>query len=209
MSDPAPSPWLDKPTLSGDLVTLRPFSTDDVPAMVEILADPEVGRLTGSHHSTADLEAARHRGVTDDLLAWYGSRATVDQRLDLAVVDNASGAVVGEVVINDVDPGNASAGFRTLLGPAGRGRGLGTEATRMVVDHAFVRCGLHRISLEVYAFNPRARRVYEKVGFVSEGVLRDALLFDGEWIDAETMAILRPDWEAAWRTRSGRTPGDD
>nr|WP_315501870.1 GNAT family protein [Actinomyces radicidentis] len=48
--------------------------------------------------------------------------------------------------------------------------------------------GLHRISLEVYAFNPAARRAYEKAGFVAEGRLRDALLYDGEWVDAEVMA---------------------
>lgn len=49
-----------------------------------------------------------------------------------------------------------------------------------VVDHGLTTMGLHRISLEVYAFNPRARHVYEKVGFVHEGTGRDALLFDGE-----------------------------
>jgi len=201
-----PNPWVTKPTLKGALVTLRPFSAEDVLAMVEVLSDPEVGRLTGSYHSTTELMAARNEGVTEELLAWYGSRATVDQRLDLAVVDRATGAVVGEVVINDVDEGNRSASFRTLMGPAGRGRGLGTEATQLIIDHTFQYCGVHRISLEVYTFNPRARRVYEKVGFVSEGMLRDALLFDGEWIDAEVMAILRPDWEAARRVRTAQTP---
>ena len=59
-----------------------------------------------------------------------------------------------------------------------------------VVDRGLTTMGLHRISLEVYAFNPRARHVYETVGFVHEGTGRDALLFDGEWIDVHFMAIL-------------------
>ena len=50
--------------------------------------------------------------------------------------------------------------------------------------------GLHRISLEVYDFNPRARRVYEKAGFVHEGTGREALLFDGNWIDVHHMAVV-------------------
>ena len=50
--------------------------------------------------------------------------------------------------------------------------------------------GLHRITLEVYDLNPRARHVYEKVGFVHEGTGRDALLLDGAWIDVHYMAIL-------------------
>lgn len=84
--------------------------------------------------------------------------------------------------------------FRTLMGPAGRSRGLGTEAARLIVEHGFRALGLHRIELEVYSFNPRARRVYDKVGFVHEGTRRDALRFDDEWIDAEVMAVLATDW---------------
>lgn len=54
----------------------------------------------------------------------------------------------------------------------------------MIVGYGFERLALHRVSLQVYSFNPRARHVYDKVGFVPEGVLRDALQWDGEWIDA-------------------------
>ena len=191
-------PWLPKPTLTGALVVLRPFEAEDIPAMARILSDPDVGRLTGSVNSS-DVPADSDE-VTDELWDWYGSRATVDGRLDLAVVDRATDELVGEVVINQVDCDNRSANFRTLVGPQGRDRGLGTEAARLIIDHAFAELGLHRISLEVFAFNPRARRVYEKVGFRSEGVLRDALRFDGAWVDAEVMAMLRPDWE---RHRAG------
>lgn len=68
--------------------------------------------------------------------------------------------------------------------PRVQGRGLGTEATRLIVGHGFERLGLHRISLEVCAFNPRARRLYEKVGFLPEG----------ERVDAAVMSILAPEW---------------
>jgi hypothetical protein len=47
--------------------------------------------------------------------------------------------------------------FRILIAPRGRDRGLGSEATRLIVGYGFERLHLHRISLEVYAFNPRAR----------------------------------------------------
>ena len=46
----------------------------------------------------------------------------------------------------------------------------------------------------MYAFNPRARRAYDKVGFVAEGVLRDALRHGDEWIDATVMSILDHEW---------------
>jgi RimJ/RimL family protein N-acetyltransferase len=73
-----------------------------------------------------------------------------------------------------------------------QGRGLGSQATRLILDHAFA-IGLHRVSLEVYAFNPRARHVYETAGFVYEGTRRDALLWDGEWTDAVVMSVLETD----------------
>ena len=183
-----------KPTLTGERVLLRPFMLDaDAPALRAMLQDAEAMRLTGGSHGPGDLPAwdaaaqARFR-------EWYETRNLEQGRLDLAVVDRASARCVGEVVLNDWNEANRSCGFRTLLGPDGRGRGLGTEAVRMIVGYGFERLGLHRISLEVYSFNPRARRVYDKVGFVAEGVLRDALRWGDEWIDATVMSILAPEW---------------
>lgn len=93
--------------------------------------------------------------------------------------------------------------FRILLGPGGRNRGLGSEATRLTIDHAFSTTELHRLELEVFAFNPRAQRVCEKAGFVVEGVRRDALRFDGAFVDAVVMSILRPEWESRRRAIAG------
>jgi RimJ/RimL family protein N-acetyltransferase len=184
-------PFAEKPTLTGDLVVLRPFREEDLDAMAAAISDPEVGRLTGSQHSSADA------GGTHDLEAlrqWYSTRNEQADRLDLAVVDRATGECVGEVVLNELDEGNRSVNFRILLGPRGRDRGLGTEATRLVLGHAFDVLGLHRVGLEVYAFNPRGRRAYEKAGFVTEGVRREALRFDGEWVDAVVMSVLDHEW---------------
>ena len=191
--------FAEKPTLAGDLVVLRPFLDDDVVAMAAVIRDPEVGRLTGSANSTA--EAA---DVPDEetLREWYSTRNAQPDRLDLAVVDRETGECVGEAVLNEWEEGNSSCNFRILLGPAGRDRGLGTEATRLLLGHAFEALGLHRVSLEVYAFNPRGQRAYEKVGFVREGVRREALRFDGEWVDSIVMAVLDHEW-AGHRGRPG------
>ncbi|MEK8109167.1 GNAT family protein [Micromonospora sp. M12] len=177
-----------KPTLTGERAILRPFVDDDLATFREAVADPEVARLTGSPaNDTPDEERMR---------SWYGSRNAQTDRLDLAVVDRATEVCVGEVVLNEWDPDNRSCNFRTLLTAAGRDRGLGTDAVRLVVGYGFERLGLHRISLEVFAFNPRARHVYEKVGFVGEGVLRQVLRDGDDWIDATVMSILAPEWAA-------------
>lgn len=63
----------------------------------------------------------------------------------------------------------------------------------VIVQFGFETLGLHRIELEVFAFNPRARHVYETAGFVYEGTRRDALLWEGQWVDAHLMAVLSTD----------------
>lgn len=184
-----------KPTLAGDKVVLRPFNDGDLPAIRAVLLDPEARILTGSVHDEAQAHAPESADEAELLLDWYSTRNDQPDRLDLAVVDKATGECVGEAVLNQWDPGNESCNFRILIGPKGRDRGLGTEAARLIVGYGFEHLGLHRISLEVYAFNPRARRAYEKVGFRTEGVLRESLRYNGEWVDATLMSILAPEWD--------------
>ncbi|WP_406056855.1 GNAT family N-acetyltransferase [Kribbella sp. NBC_00889] len=174
-----------KPTLTGALVVLRPLDEGDYEPMAAAMADPEVARLTGSHGEIGE-ERARE---------WMRTRQDQTDRLDLAIVDKATGAVVGEAVLNDWDPDNRCCNFRILIGPAGQGRGLGTEATRLIVGYGIEEIGLHRISLGVYAFNPRAQRAYEKAGFMVEGRLRDSLLWEGQWVDEIVMSVVAPDWK--------------
>jgi RimJ/RimL family protein N-acetyltransferase len=181
-----------KSTLTGRLVTLVPAGPQHVADLHRLLADPEVSRLTGSVHSSEPTERELMPWTRADLDEVYARWSVADDRIVWVVVDNSSGAVIGEVVLNDLNAGNLSCGFRIWLSGS-RGRGLGTEATTLAVRHAFDEHGLHRIELEVYDFNPRARHVYEKVGFRLEGTMRDALRFDGGWVDAHLMAILSTD----------------
>ncbi|KIZ16575.1 GNAT family N-acetyltransferase [Streptomyces natalensis] len=196
----APRPdFVSKPTLRGEKVLLRPVTVDDVSALMPMFRDAEASRLTGSHDDGRPDEAR--------IRTWYDTRRDQEDRLDLAVVEQATGNVIGEAVLNDWDPGNESCNFRICLVPGTYGHGMGTEATRLIVGYGFEKLGLHHISLEVYSFNPRARRVYEKVGFVAEGVLRDALLWEGTRVDAAVMSFLAPEWfqHHGWPEPAGHT----
>lgn len=172
-----------QPTLTGPHVRLEPLGSKHFDGIWPMFADQEGRRLTGTHQEIDEAGARR----------WYATRQDHDDRADWAIVRRADDVVLGEAVLNELDEHNESVSFRiSLVGPEVFGRGYGTEATRLVVDYAFD-VGLHRVYLEVYDINPRARRVYEKCGFVVEGRQRDALCWDGEWHDAITMAILATD----------------
>lgn len=187
----ADASWLDKPTLSTDRVLLRPFVPDDADAMSCVLDDPELLRLTGSVTSTEEAELGH---VPDDpFRQWYATRSAQPDRLDLAIVDRATGRLVGEVVLNEWDAAASSCNLRILVGAEGRDRGLGTDAVRLVTAYGLDVLGLHRITLSVFAFNPRARRVYEKVGFRHVETVPGDLVFDGRPVDSHVMAITPAD----------------
>ena len=180
--------FADKPTIRGDRIVLRPLQASDAASTWDDVHDDEIMHFTGT--STVFT-----REQTD---AWCASRQDQVDRLDLAVTDVDSGAWLGEVVVNDWDADNRSCNFRIALSANGRDRGIGTEATRLLVGYVFDAIDdppVHRLSLEVFDFNPRGVAVYEKCGFVREGVLRDVIFWRGQFHDAIVMSILRTDRE--------------
>ncbi|HET6968229.1 MAG TPA: GNAT family protein [Ornithinibacter sp.] len=181
-----------KPTIHGTLVTLRPFRDGDAEVMAQVLSDPEVRRLTGSVETTR--EAEQPQPLDDRIRGWYATRGDQPDRLDLAVEDRGTGTLVGEVVLNELDREALTCNLRVLVGPQGRGRGLGTEAVGLVTAYGIETLGLRRITLEVFEFNPRGQRVYEKVGYAVTGVRPDALHFDGVAVAALDMAVDAATW---------------
>lgn len=188
---PSAITFAEKPILTGTRVILRPLTVDDTADTMAMLADPDTIRLTGTHR----------RFTAEQVESHIAAVAQAQDRVDLAVIDATTGAYAGELALMDLDADNLSCGLRiALIGATATGRGLGTEAIGLALGHAFDTIGLHRVELEVFSFNPRARHVYEKVGFVYEGTKRQALRWQGEWIDTHIMAMLADDWSArrAW-----------
>jgi RimJ/RimL family protein N-acetyltransferase len=74
------------------------------------------------------------------------------------------------------------------------GDGYGTDAMRLMLRLAFGELNLRRVTLGVYAYNPRAIRSYEKAGFRREGLIRSDCLRDGQRWDTVFMGILRDEW---------------
>lgn len=75
-----------------------------------------------------------------------------------------------------------------------RGQGIGTWSVEWMLAHAFRDLGLHRIELDVLATNETAVHLYEKCGFVREGLRRDACFKGGKWADMITMSVLEDEW---------------
>ena len=181
---------MDKPVLRGELVVLRPIRADDAEAMWEMVNDEEGRRLTGTTTTLTFEETA----------SWCASLPERDGRIDWAIT-HGSDEYLGEIVLNEIDPVDANANLRLSLRPGQRGRGFGSEAIALVLAHAFAEppfgLGLHRVSLDVLSINPRARILYESLGFVEEGRLRETHRDGDFWADSIVMAVLEDDYRAA------------
>lgn len=180
-----------KPTLNGNKVILRPFTNTDITSMLAILNDPDIVKLTGIADSTEKSHIPLNNDQIKYTTLWYESINSHDDRLDLAI--EYEGSLAGEVVLNEYDEELRTCNFRILIGKGHRNMGIGSDAIETFINYAFNSLNLHRIELEVIAFNPRARQVYEKCGFVYEGTKRKAHRFDDEWIDIILMSILKED----------------
>ena len=81
--------------------------------------------------------------------------------------------------------------------PEHRSQGYGSEALRLVLQYAFCELNLHRVGLEVIAYNERAIRAYKRIGFVEEGRAREYVFRDGKRYDRVSMGLLRR--ESEWK----------
>ena len=176
------------------LQTVQPLQTPDLQLvpMSEAFLDSVMGGL--EHREFMRLTGTHGTFTRPQVEAFLAALPKRQDRADWAILRREGGEYLGEVVLNDLDADNHSMNFRIALNSDEVvGRGYGTQATQAAIRYGFERVGLHRIHLGVLTFNPRAQRVYEKCGFVREGVERDALLWNGEWIDQIRMAMLSTD----------------
>jgi len=174
--------------LRGEQIVLRRHVPANLRAFQRWYADPEVVRLTRYQDSPMRPE---------EIERFFAARALGADSLAMAIHVRASDLLVGTCALSQLDADNGSALFHITIGEKEAwGRGFGTEATRLMIDHAFGGLGLHRVGLTVFSFNERAIRSYRSVGFVVEGRARDAIWRDGRWWDEIAMSILDSDWKA-------------
>jgi RimJ/RimL family protein N-acetyltransferase len=133
----------------------------------------------------------------DEIERFFAARVVGPDALAMAVHVKATGRLIGTCAFSQLDDENGSALYHITIGESDAwGQGYGTEATQLMVDHAFGTLGLHRIALYVFEFNERAIRAYRRCGFVVEGRSRESIWRDGRWWDELAMSVLESDWRA-------------
>ena len=104
--------------------------------------------------------------------------------------------VIGFIELGGYDWADRNAWVGIGIGdPEYRGKGYGTESMQLLLGYAFKGLNLHRVNLNVFAYNKRAIRSYEKCGFRYEGTQRESIYKEDQRWDVIDMGILRSDWE--------------
>ena len=173
--------------LVGEQVRLRGLREDDLPTLARWEMDP--GRMTtGSNWVVPPSEAA----AKERIARWCANERD-DLGFAIETLDDPP-VLVGSLGLWGARPKDRNATIGIALGREHTGRGFGTDAMRVIVDYGFREMGLHRVQLEVAAFNMAGVRAYEKAGFVEEGRHRESVWHDGRWYDEVMMSILDHEW---------------
>ncbi|MGI8928559.1 MAG: GNAT family N-acetyltransferase [Candidatus Limnocylindrales bacterium] len=174
------------PQIVGNLVALRRPEPSDLTAVVRWYRNREIARLTRYQaRPMSQPEVER----------FFQLRMLAPDALAYSIVELPEWRLVGFTTFSSLDGDNGSVMFHITIGERDAwGRGLGTEATELMLGHAFERLGLHRVGLSVFSYNLRAIRAYEKAGFRTEGRQREAILRDGRYWDEVQMGVLATEW---------------
>ena len=102
------------------------------------------------------------------------------------------GELIGDIALEEKETGVAELGI--MIDPEQHGKGYGTEASKLLIKHAFQQMRYHKIKTRVVDTNDKSSRVWEKLGFQQEGTLRKHTFLDGEYRDFQIYGLLESEW---------------
>jgi RimJ/RimL family protein N-acetyltransferase len=163
-------------------IYLRPITLQDVnDNYLSWLLDPEVMQgISSSGYSKDNLKAYVDEKINDKDVAFFAICSLADNRH------------IGNIKIDfhEAKPNVSELGL--LIGDKNYwGKGIGYEACKLAIEYAFDVMKLRKLFLAVYSSNPKAKKLYEKLGFTLEGTLREHVLVNGTYVDKHLMGIFK------------------
>jgi RimJ/RimL family protein N-acetyltransferase len=173
--------------IEGKMVRIRALEQTDIDEIMKWVNDPEViDNLLMRYPVSRYLEEKWLEKAYD----------TGDMRNKTFALETKDGVYLGGIGLHKINWENRNAEVGIVIGKKEYwGKGYGTDAMLALLDFAFNHMNLHRVYLQVYDFNVRGIRSYEKCGFKKEGALRDDRFSRGKYHDTVIMGILKEEFE--------------
>lgn len=173
--------------IEGNKVILREITLDDTDDIIRWRNNPNVKK---NFCIQSDFTIEGHT-------KWYNTMILTGKVKQFVIIDRQAGFSVGSVYLRDIDYTNKKAEYGIFIGEDScRGKGLGSEAAKLIIEFGFNNLKLHKIFLRVFSNNVTAINSYKKAGFDIEGVFKDDIcLGDGKFQDMTFMAIINNKFE--------------
>ncbi|MDD1663878.1 MAG: GNAT family N-acetyltransferase [Methanomicrobiales archaeon] len=181
------------PFLTGPRLYLRPLELADCEGpYLDWFNDEEVCR--GNRHHTFPYTPEKAR-------EYVGMTRSSTDELVLAIVDRKEETHIGNIALQQIHSIYRSAEFSIIIGDKGSwGKGYGTEAGRLLLDHGFFRLNLHRVACGTFETNTPMQHLALALGMREEGRRRQAAFVGGQYVDVIEYGVLRDEYE---RFRAG------
>jgi RimJ/RimL family protein N-acetyltransferase len=162
------------------MIAFRKLQRSDLPFVLEV------------RNLSRDMLHDNSVFTLDQAQVWFDTK---QPRFYLATQD---GTPVGYFRTSNWDEANSHAYVGFDLHPDFRGKGLAQAAYRAFLTYLFANCRLNKVSMEVLEHNQPARRLYERVGFIHEGVKRQEIHRDGRYIDSIILSMLKSEFHSRY-----------
>jgi RimJ/RimL family protein N-acetyltransferase len=173
--------------LVGERIRLTAVRPEDTAVMTRWFEDTEFVRLLDSDPAFPRTEAQ---------ISQILNQETGKNAFSFSVRPKDDERLIGGINLDSIMWTHGSAWLGICIGVEFQGQGYGYETIDLALAFAFLELNLHRVQLSVFSYNERAIALYEKLGFVKEGVYREALHRDGKRHDMLLYGILRREWQA-------------
>jgi RimJ/RimL family protein N-acetyltransferase len=164
---------------------LRPVTIADV--------TDEYLRWMNDAEVTRGLESGIFPSTKESIISFVEKTANSKENIFLAICDKSTGKHIGNIKLGNVNWVHRHADLGILIGDKSAwGKGFGTDACKLLVDHAFTKLNLHKVWLAVFSNNPSAIKVYKRLNFIEEGRLKEHVFSDGKFVDKIIMSAFNP-----------------
>ena len=171
--------------LIDNVVQLRRPEPEDIEAMYDYRNDPRI---------VATMGMTSRGFARADVAEWIDSHRKNRDDLVWTIAD-LNDRCIGHCGLYKINPRNGVAVIGICIGDVGLwGKGIGTTVIDGVVTYAFQQMNLRKIRAEVLATNISARKLFDKLGFKTEAILREYKYRNGQYLDFHVLSVFRNEW---------------
>ncbi len=170
--------------LEGEDIELRTIEEEDIEWMRDKINDPEIRNY---------LQFRYPQNIQQEKEFFENQVSGGEGQSHLIISQDGESKGMISLIGIDAESGNAEIGL--WIDPDEQNKGLGTKASRLMIDYGFKELRLHRIHARVFDHNVRSKKIWKNLGFEEEGVLREVDFIDGEFRDLHIYGLLEDEWE--------------